>query len=126
MRSTNPETRSQGIALAAATRDGRYRGTLEGFAQDAKAARRGAGGRRRGDRLVPASRPTGSSSSWSSSVRGKPSSNPVAEAAVRAMARHSGARGRLTDLLTARDYPLGLRREALRGLAELQGRRLLT
>ncbi len=33
----NPETRQQGIALAAATRDGRYRGTLEGFAQDAKA-----------------------------------------------------------------------------------------
>ena len=53
-------------------------------------------------------------------VRGKPSSDPVAEAAVRAMARHSGARGRLTDIVTARDYPLGLRREALRGLAELQ------
>jgi hypothetical protein len=32
-----PETRQQGIALAAATRDGRYRGTLEGFAQDARA-----------------------------------------------------------------------------------------
>ncbi len=50
-------------------------------------------------------------------VRGKPSSDPVAEAAVRAMSRHSGALGRLADILTARDYPLGLRREALRGLA---------
>ena len=47
-----------------------------------------------------ASRPTGFSSSWSSSVRGKPSSNSVAEAAVRAMAQHSGAQGRLTELLT--------------------------
>ena len=53
-------------------------------------------------------------------MRGKPSSDPVAEAAVRAMARHSGAQGRLADILTARDYPLGLRREALRGLAGLQ------
>ena len=58
------------------------------------------------------------------SVRGKPSSNPVAEAAVRAMAQHSGAPGRLTEILTARDYPLGLRREALRSTGRALRRRL--
>ena len=50
--SQNPETRQQGIALAAATRDGRYRATLEAFAQDAKAARGSTGRRRGGARLV--------------------------------------------------------------------------
>ena len=56
-----------------------------------------------------------------SSVRGKPSSNSVAEAAVQAMAPAFRALGRVTDLLTAKDYPLGLRRQALRSVAELRG-----
>jgi putative heme-binding domain-containing protein len=55
-----------------------------------------------------------------SAVRGKPSSDPVAEAAVRVMGRHSGANGRLTDLVIAADYPLGIRREALRSMAQLE------
>ena len=109
----DPEARAQGIALAAATGEGRYRTTLEGFARDTKlpveervAAIEGIGSfditpNRVPEQLVAA-------------VRGKPSSDPVAEAAVRAMARHSGARGRLTDLLTARDYPA---RPATRGPA---------
>jgi putative membrane-bound dehydrogenase-like protein len=115
----NPETRQQGIALAAASRDGRYQGTLEGFAQDANAPE---------DVRVAATEAIGSFritpnrvlEQLVSSVRGKPSSNSVAEAAVRAMAQHSGARVRLTDLLTAREYPLGLRREALRSVAQLR------
>ena len=115
----NPETRQQGVALAAASRDGRYRGTLEGFAQDANAPE---------DLRVAATEAIGSFritpnrvlEQLVSSVRGKRSSNSVAEAAVRAMAQHSGARGRLTDLLTEREYPLGLRREALRSVAQLR------
>jgi putative membrane-bound dehydrogenase-like protein len=115
----NPEARPQGIAMAAATREGRYRGILEKFAEDARlpvearvAAVEAIGSfqitpNRVPERLVAA-------------VRGKPNSDPVAEAAIRAMAQHSGAPGRLSDILTARDYPLGLRREALRGLAGLQ------
>jgi putative heme-binding domain-containing protein len=111
------ETRQQGIALAAATRDGRYRGTLEGFAEDSQAPE---------EVRVAAVLAIGSFHGTPnrlleqlvSAVRGKPSSNSVAEAAVRAMANQSGARGRLTDLLTARDYPLGVRREALHGLAQ--------
>ncbi len=115
----NSDTRQQGIALAAATRDGRYRGTLEGYAQDGQAPE---------EVRVAAVDAIGSLNitpnkvleQLVSSVRGKPSSNSVAEAAVRAMAQHSGARGRLTDLLTGRDYPLGLRREALRSVAQLR------
>ncbi len=115
----SPEARLQGIALAAASRDGRYRGTLEGFAEDGQAPE---------DVRVAAVEAIGSFNitpnrvleQLVSSVRGKPSSNSVAEAAVRAMAQHPGARGRLTDLLTDRDYPLGLRREALRCAAQLR------
>ena len=61
------------------------------------------------------------------SVRGKPSSHPVAEAAVRTIARMKDERRRLLELLTAADYPLGLRREALRTLAKGQdgGRQIL-
>ena len=105
--------------MAAATNAARYRGILEGFAQDARlpdetrvAAVEAIGSFQITPNRVP--------EQLVAAVRGKPSSDPVAEAAVRAMAQHSGARGRLTDIVTARDYPLGLRREALRGLAGLQ------
>jgi putative membrane-bound dehydrogenase-like protein len=115
----DPGTRLQGIAMAAATRDGRYRGILEGFAQDAKlpvearvAAVEAIGAFAITPNRVP--------EQLVAATRGKPNSDPVAEAAVRAMAQHSGTTGRLADILTARDYPLGLRREALRGLAGLQ------
>ena len=116
----DPETRTQGIAMAAATRDARYLTTLEGFARDAKipeetrVAAVDAIGQLRAapspvlDQLLEA-------------VRGKLSSNPVAEAAVRAVARRPEARKHLTDLLVGRDYPLGVRREALRALAHLWG-----
>jgi putative membrane-bound dehydrogenase-like protein len=115
----NPESRVQGIALAAATRDGRYRGILEGFATDTKAPV---------EARVAAVEAVGSlditpnrvPEQLVAAVRGKSSSDPVAEAALRAMARHAGARGRLADIMTARDYPLGLRREALRAMASLQ------
>ena len=115
----SPETRTQGIALAAASRDGRYRGTLEGFAQDTTAPEevRVAAVEAIGSFRVTPNRVL---EQLVSSVRGKPSSSSVAEAAVRAMAQHSGTRGRLTDLLTGRDYPLGLRREALRSVAQIR------
>jgi putative heme-binding domain-containing protein len=115
----NPETRLQGIAMAAATRDVRYRGALEGFAQDPKVPveTRVAAVEAIGSFDIT---PNGVPEQLVAAVRGKPSSDPVAEAAVRAMAQHAGTQGRLTDILTARDYPLGLRREALRGLAGLQ------
>jgi putative heme-binding domain-containing protein len=115
----NPSLRVQGIEMAAATKDGRYRGALEGFARDTKlpvearvAAVEGLGSLDITPNRVPEQLVT--------AVRGKSSSDPVAEAAVRVMSRHSGAPGRLADIVTARDYPLGLRREALRGMASRQ------
>ena len=115
----DPATRLQGITLAAATRDGRYRTTLEKMAQETSAPI---------EARVAAIEAVGSfditpnrvPEQLIAAVRGKASSDPVAEAAVRAMAGQSGARGRLTDLVTARDYPLGLRREALHAIAQLR------
>ncbi len=114
-----PSLRVQGIEMAAATKDGRYRGALEGFARDTKlpiearvAAVEGLGSFNITPNRVP--------EQLVAAVRGKTSSDPVAEAAVRVMAQHSGASGRLADIVTARDYPLGLRREAMRGMASLQ------
>ncbi len=86
----NRDTRQQGIALAAATKDGRYRGTLEGYAQDLSQPE---------DVRVAAVEAIGSYRITPNRVleqlvaatRGKPNSNSVAEAAIRAMAQHSGA-----------------------------------
>jgi len=50
-------------------------------------------------------------------VQGKPSSNGLAEAAVRTLPKLGKADKRLAELLLDREYPLGLRREALRTLA---------
>ncbi|HZW32058.1 MAG TPA: PVC-type heme-binding CxxCH protein [Isosphaeraceae bacterium] len=114
------EARAQGIALAAATGAERYRATIEKLAEDSTlpedvrvAAVEAVGSFRGGaapilDRLL-------------ATVRGKPSSNPAAEAAVRALGRSADAPQRLAELLTARDYPLGVRREAVRTMARLKG-----
>ncbi|HEX3447135.1 MAG TPA: PVC-type heme-binding CxxCH protein, partial [Isosphaeraceae bacterium] len=116
---SNPVTRAQGIELAAATGDARYRGTLEVFAQDPEAPE---------DVRVAAVAAIGSFRMTPnrvlehlvSSVRGKPSSNAVAEAAVRAMGEHAGAQSRLTEILTGKDFPLGVRRQALRSMAQIR------
>ena len=115
----NPETRQQGIALAAATATGGIAGRSKAMAQDAKAPEevRVAAVEAIGSFRITPNRVL---EQLVSSVRGKPSSNSVAEAAVRAMAQHSVRGDELTDLLTARDYPLGLRREALRSVSQLR------
>ncbi len=115
----NPALRLQGIALAVATRDARYRETLEGLAQNVAAPE---------EVQVAAVEALGSLRMTSSqvldrliaSVRGKSSSSPVAEAAVRASAGQSAARGRMTEILSSPEFPLGLRREALKTLVQLQ------
>ncbi len=116
---SNPATRPQGMALAAATGDARYRGTFEAFAEDPEAPEevRVAAIAAIGSFHVTPNRVL---EQLVSSVRGKPSSNVVAEAAVRAMAEHAGAQSRLTELLTGKDYPLGVRRQALRSLAQIR------
>ena len=115
----DPGMRGQGIALATATRDGRYREKLKNLAEDAKvpeevrvAAVEGLG--------TLGGKPDQTLDRLIETVRGKPSSNAVAEAAVRTIARIKNERSRLIELLRAVDYPLGLRREALRTLARLR------
>ncbi len=84
------DQRSQGIALAAATRDGALSRDARGaWPQDAKAPDevRVAAVEAIGSFHITPNRVL---EQLIASVRGKPSSNPVAEAAVRAMARRSG------------------------------------
>ena len=122
----DPETRSQGIALVASSRDARYDDVLESIARDEKlpaeerVAAVGALGEIHGpiirflDHLI-------------ASASGKPNSSPTADAAVRTVPHIYDARTKLTELITARDFPLGLRREALKAMAEQQdgGQRII-
>jgi len=50
--------------------------------------------------------------------KGKPNSNPAAEAAVRTLARRGEAGRILPEMITSPEYPLGLRRQALRTFAQ--------
>ncbi len=110
-----PEDRQPGIALAAATRDERYRDTLEKLSSDPTAPE---------DIRVAAVEALGAISGARStvldklidSIRGKPSSNSVAEAALRAASRRGDSQTKLGDILASAEFPLGLRREALRSL----------
>ncbi len=115
----DPEARLEGIALASATGEGRYRTTLEGFAQDAKLPEETRVAAIDAVGLFRVA-PNPALEQLIASVKGKPSASPVAEAATRALAHYPNPRGRLTELLTGRDYPLGVRREALRALAQLR------
>jgi putative membrane-bound dehydrogenase-like protein len=114
---SDPERRLDGIALAAGTRDVRYRDLLEVLAQNGSVPEEvrvaavealgaiGTASRPVLDRLIE-------------TARGKSSSSAVAEAATRASARLGDAHELLTRLLCSREYPLGLRREALATLAQ--------
>jgi putative membrane-bound dehydrogenase-like protein len=116
----NPETRRSGIALATATRNGRYQPSVKSFAEDPNTPE---------ETRIAAVEGLGSFPDLSAeplqrlieSVRGKPSSNPFADAALRTISGMKNDGKRLFDILTARDYPIGLRREALRTLARRQG-----
>ncbi len=113
----DPEARVQGIQMAAATKEGRYADAILGFARDAQApvevrvaaveavgTTRPEKGRELLEGLI--------AEAW-----GKSSSTPTAEAALRTLPKLGDVRGRLADLITAKDYPLGVRREALRAFA---------
>ena len=111
----DPETRRQGIALAAATRDGRYREQLKNLAEDVEGTRGDPDCGGRGARLVSEIVADQTLERLIASVRGKPSSNPVAEAAVRTIARMQ-ERWKAADRASDRGrLPAGL---APRGAAE--------
>ncbi len=106
--------------MAVASGDGRYRATLEAFATDGKLPddARAAAVEALGSFSAP---PDPLFDQLIGSVRGKRSATAAAEAAVRAIARSQESSERLTALLAANEYPLGLRREALKGLVQKRG-----
>jgi putative membrane-bound dehydrogenase-like protein len=122
----DPESCRAGIALVTATRNRRYQNALKNLAEDMKSPE---------ETRIAAIEGLGSFPAYSEetlerliqSVRGKPSSNLVADAAVRTIARMKNEGKRLIALVSAPDYPLGLRRESLRSLARLRdgGRQIL-
>ena len=122
----DPQTRSQGIAIVAASRDARYDDVLKSVVMDenAPAEDRAAAVQALGETHGP-SLPF--LNMLIAAAKGKSSSSPTADAAVRTIAHIHDARTMLTELATARDFPLGLRREALRALAEHQdgGQRII-
>jgi putative membrane-bound dehydrogenase-like protein len=113
----DPETQVQGVALVAATGSARYKGTLEGFVEDAKApmevrvaAVEAIGAVRAPEAQTLLDRLVGG-------AKGKSHTDPLAEAAVRTLPRLYDARHRLREIFTSREYPPALRREALRTFA---------
>jgi putative membrane-bound dehydrogenase-like protein len=112
----DPATRLSGIALAMAAFDARYGPTLMGFAKDPKepeAVRLAAVD------AVARIRPAGTPEFIDGVIAEakKAGSSPIAEAAVRALPSLRDANPQLLAMIAGNDYPLGLRREALRAYA---------
>ena len=116
-----PALRVEGIAAAAATEDARYGSALMSFAKDEKAV---------DDVRVAAIEAVGRIKPAKTaefldglvvSVKGKNASTPIADAALRAMPGVRDSASTLNAIIGAKDYPLGLRREALRTYARLNG-----
>ena len=117
----DPEARVEGIAMAAATKEGRYAETLLGFARDAKAP---ADVRAAAVEAIGAIKPPEARAVLDGLIgeaKEKGSSHPAAEAAIRTLPKLGDARHRLMDLISGQDLPLGLRREALRTFAIQEG-----
>ncbi|AMV36276.1 PVC-type heme-binding CxxCH protein [Planctomyces sp. SH-PL62] len=113
-----PEWRRQGIAMAAATGDGRYRGTLERIALDPKQPEETAAAAVEAVGAIDVT-PNRVLEDLIAAHHGAPASDARAEAAVRTLPKLYDARSRLLGILTDRAYPVSLRREAVRTLARL-------
>jgi putative heme-binding domain-containing protein len=117
---TDPKMQQIGIMLATATRDRQYQERLRVLAEDRKTSE---------ETRIAAVEGLGAYSDSSTevlnrlieSVRGKATSNLIAQAALRTISGLKNDRKQLLEILTALDYPIGLRREALRTLAQRQG-----
>ena len=115
----DPESRLEAVAVAAATEDPRYAKALYALATEKassdalKAAAVEAAARVNGpgakDFLV----------GLVESSKGKKSSDPAAVAAVRSIGKVEDPRARLVALVQDPEYPIGLRRQALRSFAAL-------
>ncbi len=109
----DPASRVPGIALALASLDGRYGATLMGFARDLKAPEPV---RLAAVEALGPIRPPGTAEFVDGLIAEarKGGSTPLAEAAVRALPEFPESNPRLLAMVAGNDYPLGLRREALR------------
>ena len=109
----DPATRVSGIALALASFDARYGPALMGFAKDEKAPE---GVRLAAVEAVGRIKPAGTAEFIDGLIAGAKAggSTPAAEAAVRALPDLRDANPQLLAMITGADYPLSLRREALR------------
>ncbi len=123
-----PATRVPGIALALASYDARYGPTLMGFAtdpalpEDVRVAAVEAVGRIRPPKAAEFL------DGLIAEAKGKGGSTPLAQAAVRALPDLRDANPQLLAMIAGGDYPLGLRREALRTYSRPRnggGRRVL-
>ena len=112
-----PSQARQGIAMAAATGEARYRARLEAIALDPAAPDEVAAAAVEAIGAVGGP-PSRILSGLVAGSRGKESS-ARAEAAVRTLPRFFDARDRLREILTDRAFPAAIRREALRTLAKL-------
>jgi len=124
----DPASRVPGIALALASYDARYRSTLMNFAADAaqpedvRVAAVEAIGRVRPPKTAEFL------DSLIAEAKAKGNSTPLAQAAVRALPEARDANNQLLAMIGGGDYPLGLRREALRAYSRPKnggGRRVL-
>ena len=114
----DPELKLQGIEMAAATGDPRYAGRLQESALDKNTAMElRVAAIEALSRLKPP-RIRELLNDLIAADKGKRQSSPLAEAAVLALPRVENANQRLAELITAADYPLGLRRAALRTFAQ--------
>jgi len=124
----DPAARVPGIALALASYDARYGPALIGFAADAKLPE---DVRVAAVEAVGKVRPPKTAEFLDGLIaesKGKGGSNPLAQAAVRTLPDLRDANPQLLAMIGGNDYPLGLRREALRTYARPRnggGRRVL-
>ncbi|HWE40791.1 MAG TPA: c-type cytochrome, partial [Isosphaeraceae bacterium] len=114
----DPELRLEAVAVAAATGDARYAPAVLALARDEKAS-----AELRAAAVEAAARFNDPKArelvvALIREAKGKKSAGPAVEAAVRSLPRQGGdTTARLLELIGDKDYPLGLRREALRTLA---------
>ncbi len=118
---SDPSQRLAGIGVAASSLDARYGPALMGFARDETvpeevrvAAIEAIG------RIAPA-KAAEFLDGLVQTVKGKDASTATAEAALRASVGVRDMGPMLTAMISGRDYPLGLRREALRTVARSRG-----
>ncbi len=116
----DPAQRVAGIGVAAATKDGRYGPALMALARDTTGDEEG---RVAAIEALGQIKPAHTQEFLDGlvlSVKGKGVSNAIADAALRTMPTVRDATSTLSAIIRAKDYPLGLRREALRTFARLK------